>query len=205
MSGAAGVIEVRCAGAPAIATPRGATAPGALALVQRFVNSVDMAHGVDLWQTPAGLAAWIEREGWGAVSRADRDDLRRCVAVREAIRELLLANAGATLDRAALAALNRTAGNAPLRVAFDGVGTAALRPMSGGIDRAIGDVLAAVVAAQGEGIWTRLKACREENCLWAFFDHSKNGSGMWCSMAMCGNRAKARRYRARRRATAGRG
>jgi len=204
MSAAAGAIEVRRDAASAIATPRGATAPGGLALVQRFVNSVDMEHGVDLWQTPAGLTVWIEREGWATLSRLDRDDLARCVAVREAIRELLLANAGAPLDRAALAALNRTAANAALCAAFDGVGTAALKPVSGGIDGAIGDVLAAVVVAQGEGIWSRLKACREENCLWAFFDHSKNGSGMWCSMAICGNRAKARRYRTRRRASGGR-
>jgi len=204
MSAAAGAIEVRRDAASAIATPRGATAPGGLALVQRFVNSVDMEHGVDLWQTPAGLTVWIEREGWATLSRLDRDDLARCVAVREAIRELLLANAGATIDRAALAALNRTAANVALRVAFDGAGTAALGPVSGGVDGAIGDVLAAVVAAQGEGVWTRLKACREEQCLWAFFDHSKNGSGMWCSMAMCGNRAKARRYRTRRRASGGR-
>ena len=46
-----------------------------------------------------------------------------------------------------------------------------------------------------DGTWRRLKACREDTCQWAFYDRSKNRSGTWCSMAVCGNRAKARAYR----------
>lgn len=42
----------------------------------------------------------------------------------------------------------------------------------------------------------RLKAC--PNCDWLFLDKSKNGSRIWCDMAVCGNRQKARRnYRKR--------
>ncbi len=48
-----------------------------------------------------------------------------------------------------------------------------------------------------EGNWPRLKVCREDTCAWAFYDRSKNRSGAWCSMAVCGNRTKARAYRAR--------
>jgi hypothetical protein len=33
---------------------------------------------------------------------------------------------------------------------------------------------------------------------WAFYDHARNRSRTWCSMDACGNRAKARAYRARR-------
>jgi predicted RNA-binding Zn ribbon-like protein len=36
--------------------------------------------------------------------------------------------------------------------------------------------------------------------MWAFYDRSKNRSGHWCSMRVCGNRAKARQFRERRRA-----
>ena len=48
------------------------------------------------------------------------------------------------------------------------------------------------------GTWERLKVCRQESCRWAFYDNTKNRSGVWCNMASCGNRAKARAYRARR-------
>lgn len=46
-----------------------------------------------------------------------------------------------------------------------------------------------------DGTWQRLKACRE--CSWAFYDHSKNVAGSWCSMKVCGGRVKQRAYYAR--------
>lgn len=46
----------------------------------------------------------------------------------------------------------------------------------------------------------RLRICR--NCNWLFLDRSRNGSRLWCDMAVCGNRQKARRhYRRRKPAT----
>ena len=47
----------------------------------------------------------------------------------------------------------------------------------------------------------RLRLCR--GCRWLFMDLSRNSSRRWCTMAGCGNRAKARRFAARRRATRG--
>lgn len=44
----------------------------------------------------------------------------------------------------------------------------------------------------------RLRRCRADGCLRWFVDTSKGGQRAWCSMAVCGNRAKAARYRARR-------
>lgn len=40
----------------------------------------------------------------------------------------------------------------------------------------------------------RLRHCSNDQCLWLFFDDSKNGSRRWCSMQACGNRAKAHRH-----------
>jgi predicted RNA-binding Zn ribbon-like protein len=53
-----------------------------------------------------------------------------------------------------------------------------------------------------EGTWERLKVCPAHDCLWAFYDSSRNRSGHWCSMKVCGNRAKARSYRERHRGDA---
>jgi predicted RNA-binding Zn ribbon-like protein len=44
----------------------------------------------------------------------------------------------------------------------------------------------------------RIKTCPGENCGWKFLDRSKNRSRRWCDMAVCGNIAKAREYRARK-------
>lgn len=40
----------------------------------------------------------------------------------------------------------------------------------------------------------RVKQCEGDLCGWLFFDTSRNRSRRWCSMADCGNRAKARRF-----------
>jgi predicted RNA-binding Zn ribbon-like protein len=41
----------------------------------------------------------------------------------------------------------------------------------------------------------RIKVCASEGCGWAFLDTSKNGTRRWCSMKLCGNREKARRFK----------
>jgi predicted RNA-binding Zn ribbon-like protein len=52
---------------------------------------------------------------------------------------------------------------------------------------------------------TRVRKCASEKCDWLFLDASRNRSRRWCDMAVCGNRAKARRNYARRRDTAAAG
>lgn len=47
----------------------------------------------------------------------------------------------------------------------------------------------------------RVRHCAGAGCGWLFLDTTKNGSRHWCSMSGCGNRAKARRYRARQHGT----
>jgi predicted RNA-binding Zn ribbon-like protein len=44
-----------------------------------------------------------------------------------------------------------------------------------------------------------LRTCGAENCGWVFLDTTRNHSRRWCDMRVCGNRAKVRRYNARRR------
>jgi predicted RNA-binding Zn ribbon-like protein len=44
-----------------------------------------------------------------------------------------------------------------------------------------------------------MKACPGPHCGWAFHDHSRNRSGQWCSMQICGNRTKGATFRQRQR------
>jgi predicted RNA-binding Zn ribbon-like protein len=45
----------------------------------------------------------------------------------------------------------------------------------------------------------RIRHCAHDACILHFFDTSRNGTRRWCSMAACGNRAKASRHYARTR------
>jgi len=175
-------------------------APGRLARVQEFVNTIDIGDGVDQLADPVRLGAWLaERELLGEGERLGAADLQRAVEVREALRGLLLANAGADLDPEAVASLDRSARNARLLVRFGDDGRARLEPEPAGVEQAVARLLAIVYTAMAEGTWARLKACRNHACGWAFYDHSKNRSGRWCTMQVCGNAMKARAYRSRQR------
>ena len=66
----------------------------------------------------------------------------------------------------------------------------------GGVVGAMGRIVAAVFASMAEPEWSRLKLCSSSSCRWAFYDRSRNHSSRWCTMASCGNREKARRFRA---------
>jgi predicted RNA-binding Zn ribbon-like protein len=176
-------------------------APGELALVQSFINShydLELEHGADLFATPASLAGWLKRRGLAPRTEATRDDVRRAVAVREGLRALARSGNGARPSDA-VAALNAAASGLAVEVRF---ATGAPRLVAGapaGLERALGTVLAITARAMIDGSWARLKVCPGEQCGWAFYDHSRNLSGRWCSMAVCGGRAKARAHYRRRR------
>jgi predicted RNA-binding Zn ribbon-like protein len=175
-------------------------APRELEVVRRFVNTLDLENAPDELSSPARLRAWLEERGLPAPVELDEGDLRTAIDLREALRQLMLANNGEPHDVSAVAKLNEAAESARLTVRFEDGGKASrLAPAGSGVEAALGAILAIVFRSMAEGTWPRLKACRSETCKWAFYDHSKNRSATWCSMQSCGNRAKARAYRRRHR------
>ncbi len=154
-------------------------APEPLRAVQLFVNSIDREHELD-W-----LDEWFAEHGPVA-------EPARARPLREAFRALALANNGVPLDPAAIETLNTAAARLSLRLDADG--SPKIADGGDSLDR----LVAIAFAAMLDGSWGRLKACR--NCRWSFYDGSPNRSATWCSMQLCGNRAKTRTYRTRRRA-----
>ena len=174
-------------------------APGALELVRAFVNTLDLEEGTDAIATSDGLAAWLREAGLSSSGAVDAGDVARAAGVREAFRDLLLANnEGTAPSRDAAATLDATAARAGLRLRVGADGQAALVSGAAGLDGALGALLVVTYRAMESGSWRRLKACRNDTCRWAFYDHSRNHSGHWCSMSVCGNRLKVQAYRARR-------
>lgn len=172
-------------------------APGELERVRDFVNTLDVETGDDALSSPDALRAWLESRGLGPARGASRTDLVAARRLREAIRALLLENNGLSVRKEAALTLNRTAARAHVGLRFDSGGEVRLEPAARGVDAALGRLLAIAASAMADGTWTRLKACRADDCHWAFYDHARNHSRHWCSMAVCGNRTKARTYRRR--------
>jgi predicted RNA-binding Zn ribbon-like protein len=178
-------------------------APAPLRLVQDFVNTEIPDFNQDDIATPDGLATWLRARGLAA--EGDEVDAQLFVAaraLRAALRELALANTlGIEPPPARATAIDEVLDAFPLVLRLhDG-----LPRLASAVPGAVGGVAAivAVVAeAQASGSWPRLKACRGETCGWVFYDASRNRSSSWCSMQVCGGRAKASSYR-RRRATRG--
>jgi predicted RNA-binding Zn ribbon-like protein len=173
-------------------------APGRLELVREYVNTTDLEGGDEQLASPAGLARWLHAHDLlepGA--EVGEKDLERAIAVREALRAQLKAHNGADRDPEAVAALHEAANRAGIALTFDEAGASSLEPRTPGADGAIGRLLTIVHEAEHEGTWPRLKACPWHTCQWAFYDNTKNASGVWCTMEVCGNRAKAKAYRER--------
>lgn len=179
-----------------------APAPGSLRLVQEFLNTRDVESGDDRLASPEGLAGWLaEQTLAGGGGPLGDGDVTAAAQLREALRALLRANSGAPPDPAAAALVNQASERSPMRLHVEPGGGAHLEGAAdsrAGVDPALARILAAAYTGMAEGSWARLKVCADEECEWSFYDRSRNHSGQWCDMAVCGCRHKVRAYRARR-------
>jgi predicted RNA-binding Zn ribbon-like protein len=176
-------------------------APQPLRLVQDFVNTEIPDFGQDDIATPEELAAWLAAHGLARPSDAvDAALFVEARALRSALRELALANTLETPPAPARRkAIDATLRGFPLVLRLVDE-RPRLVPSPAGARGGLATLVAVLAEARAAGTWERLKACRQETCGWVFYDGSRNRSSSWCSMQVCGGRAKASSYR-RRRAT----
>jgi predicted RNA-binding Zn ribbon-like protein len=179
--------------------PTGKEAPGALELVRRFCNSTNPENGAERFRDGDQLDAWLETEGFDAV-HADRAGLARVIRFRHQVRALAVANRDGRHDAVALRSIVHSVGGGSLQLVAGNEGLA-LVGHGRGISALLAHLASIIVIAQADGTWPRLKACTNGHCQWMFYDHSKNSNGTWCSMRACGQRHKAREYRARQSVT----
>lgn len=183
-------------GEPAERTP----APGALAVVQAFVNTNDIEGGDERLGDADALASWVAAAGLCERGvRVTPTEFRLAIDVREGLRALGWANNGEPLDSAALERLNEAAQKIPLTTRFS---QEEWHPQAftEGVSGALAWILGAVTKGMSDGSWSRMKACKRDRCRWLFYDHSRNRSAVWCLMEVCGNKEKAAAYRRRKRA-----
>jgi predicted RNA-binding Zn ribbon-like protein len=175
-------------------------APMPLLRVQSFINTRDIERDTDLLLDPEGARVWLTAAGLttgkAPISAAE---LREARSVREGLRALVSYNSGEdTPNIGDLKALQSFAGRRRPTVSVDAAGRVQLAPTDKtDLRDGLLGLLLTVRDAQADGTWARLKLCANSECEWAFFDRSRNRQGAWCTMAVCGNRLKNRRFRAR--------
>ena len=174
-------------------------APGGLGFVHDLLNTrsagrprrPDLLAEVTSAQDWAGeaLAAWAGETGQEVPAVAlGEDDLDPLRDLRVDLHALVVGPAAPRPEHQA---------GVVLRLGSDG----RVRPEPRGTGwRALASVaLIAIADAQAADTWRRLKACRNLRCEAAFFDRSRNNSGTWHDVRVCGNPANLRAYRARQR------
>ena len=167
-------------------------------LLVEFVNTRDVEEGTDAIAEPELLRAWVAEHTDEYIPELGVVDLRRVLELREALRALLRANNGVAAREWVRGALQRAAERSRYRLDFGASGNLSLSPAREDLTGFESRLLLAVERLQCEDAWPRLKACTDERCQWAFYDATRNRSRTWCSMDVCGNREKTKRYRQRR-------
>lgn len=179
-------------------------APPPLDFVEAFINTADLETGSDELATTSALRGWLlDRHLIKRAEAVSERDREQAIRLREALRRATLANNSTAVDSRTIRELNQLAQDARIVVVFGDDGAARLDPSVSGVQGGLARILSAVFVATLTGGWARLKSCANNDCHWAFYDASKNRSGKWCEMADCGNEAKGRTYRARRRSEVG--
>jgi hypothetical protein len=141
-------------------------------LLVDFLNTIDIEDGTDVLATDTGLAEWAAAHG---LAPGNPDEARH---TRDALRSLV---AGGTPELPSVT-LHPSCEGEGVSLTSDTVAEAAL---------------AATVVLSIQGRIKRVKLCNAETCRYAYYDRSRNGSRAWCSMEICGNRQKARSFRAK--------
>jgi len=171
-----------------------------------LLNTVSARDGaaVELLEHPEDLPEWAEVVGVpyaaeiGLRSAAALSDLRE---FREVLRDGLRCwREGQAPSPGLIARLNQELARDPRHVTLElHEGALVTDMVSTGdpLDRLYADLAASLAMMLGRDDRSRYRACANEACRFTFYDDSKPGTRRWCSMELCGGRAKARAFRLR--------
>lgn len=181
-----------------------------------FLNTLSYDDGapVEHLDTAAATIAFLGGRGLAhddaladqAGAAGEREWLDRVHGVRAALRALWDAEVeGRSPDAAAIDTINAVLREAPRIELVMGEGCCGIGHRHTAVDPT-GEALARLVEpflhAVAAGATGRLRVCDNHGCRWVFEDTSRAGRRRWCDMTTCGNVAKARRHRARKKGEA---
>lgn len=181
-------------------------APGRLFLAQELLNTIPAGRPrmQDLLASVEHAQRWVDAafNEWAAENSQVKpdlvlteDDLPLLRELRTALHDLrsfrpetVPAPTGVELR-----------GTVDLVLTADGVTAAPSGKGKSAASKVQATILAECFQAQLSGTWTRLKVCKSPKCDVAFYDRSKNASGVWHDVHICGNAINLRASRARQK------
>jgi predicted RNA-binding Zn ribbon-like protein len=156
-----------------------------------------------LWAEAAGLVdAARHRQLAAEASRrpaAARKVVREAIALREAMAAVLAGGKSRALE-ALNAALSATRFSYRLESAKEGLRAVAMGDVDS-LHAPLAELAHDIVEFLASDRLARVSHCADHRCGWFFVDTSRNHSRLWCDMAACGNKAKARAFYRRGRTT----
>src|SRR5579859_9602 len=161
--------------------------------LEHFVDLVVWAEIGDVLSKEDARRLLNESEAQPDAAQIALDEAK---ALREVIYHLFLAAVAKKEPPAAdLAAFNKALRQAPPRtqISYEG-GKCRWKVPVETLDGVLWPLLWAAADLLVSEQLAQVKICEGEACGWLFLDTSRNQSRRWCSMADCGNRAKANRF-----------
>ncbi|RAU97451.1 peptide chain release factor 2 [Mycobacterium colombiense] len=171
-------------------------------MVQEFLNTAPIqGYNTDLLADEDLAAQWCVGavSKWAALRDADAQppslnatNLAQLRNLREAIAKVVN---NRSPDRRQMRCVSSVCGTFSL----SNSGALWMEPTGSGWRWLASAVFSEICRSQWDDTWKRIKQCRNSLCGRTFYDRSKNNSGTWCNVKMCGNAANLRASRARRR------
>ncbi|MFE4534717.1 CGNR zinc finger domain-containing protein [Streptomyces scopuliridis] len=184
-------------------------APAGLALVQELINTRAIReYAPDLLAERETAEQWLTGAAgeWARIHGLDAPDCalspsdpRALRGLRESFERLLTTTAPASGKDPGAAPRPVSGRGVAVRLAPDEAGQVRLLPVGRGRGWLESALWSETLLAQRAGTWPRLKICRNSACASAFYDTSRNNSGVWHDVRICGNAANLRASRERKR------
>ncbi|PLR78317.1 hypothetical protein CU633_05770 [Bacillus sp. V3-13] len=174
-----------------------------LEIIADFLNTHDKRMrfegdpGIELLENTRRLHAWfIKHDLISKDDEVSNDDLQMALKLRTEIRRTIN---NPHDQQAEFTVLNDFVKQFQFTIVFGEQG-AKLQPVQTGGKRGIANLIALIFEIKRKELSYRLRVCSAEDCQWVFLDRSRPGTGKWCSMKACGNRAKNKAFRHRNKA-----
>ncbi|QUL56065.1 CGNR zinc finger domain-containing protein [Paenibacillus tritici] len=165
----------------------------------------DRSKDRDRLEEPKWLEEWLVEQKLPAAAPLLPEELERLKRLRgllwDELQRLVAGEAPAT---ALLEQLNDYLGNGPVvrQVVWNATGEAgiSLLPQRADWEQIMAEIAASFAAALLEKEPSRFRICGNPDCLWVYYDDTRNRSKRYCDDKLCGNLMKVRRFRARKKA-----
>jgi predicted RNA-binding Zn ribbon-like protein len=160
----------------------------------------------DRLDKPGWLEQWLKDHHLSVTRPPDPEDVQALKSLRSLLQRMVKGfAAGKAPSYADIEELNKTMADGPvIRRLVENDGSYRMEQTAVRRDwpQVMADIAASFAQTLAEGDSSRIRICENPDCLWVYYDDTRNRSKRYCDDKMCGNLMKVRRFRARKKASA---